>query len=255
MRSIHSLWLFVTILILCISLIPARPVAAAAYVVNSLDSGGNGVCDAVCTLYDAITEANNNPDADTITFNVNGTITLTSDLPAITGTLTIIGNGTGNTIISGNNARRVITQSSGSLTLQALTVRDGNAADYGGGLLALGPVTLNNVAFINNSATEAGAVLADNTITINASVFNSNTATNRGGALFINQPGTHNIVNSLFVNNTADNYGGAINQTDGTLTILNSTFSDNTASTGTVSASNSGTTVILRNSIVANTVG
>src|SRR5690606_1374101 len=90
------------VFLLIISLIPTHPVEAASLVVNSLDSDGDGVCDATCTLRDAIMQANALPGADTITFSVNGTITLTSDLPAITGTLTITGNGTGNTIISGN---------------------------------------------------------------------------------------------------------------------------------------------------------
>lgn len=57
----------------------------ATYVVTNLNDSGAG------SLRQAIINANANPGADTITFNVAGTINLVSALPAITGTVTIDG--------------------------------------------------------------------------------------------------------------------------------------------------------------------
>ena len=65
-------------------------------VVNTLDNVDDGTCDAVhCSLHEAIDEANSNPDADIIEFNIPGAapfdINLTSNLPNITEPLTVDG--------------------------------------------------------------------------------------------------------------------------------------------------------------------
>jgi CSLREA domain-containing protein len=67
---------------LILLLAPARA-GAATFGVNSLADPGDGTCDASCTLRDAMTAANANPGADSITFSVAGTITLLSELPQI----------------------------------------------------------------------------------------------------------------------------------------------------------------------------
>jgi len=89
----HSRLLFFFFFVIIILLIPRQSIQAAAITVNSLADAsvsGNGQC----TLREAITNANNNADSsggdcgagsgtDTITFSLNGTITLASTLPSV----------------------------------------------------------------------------------------------------------------------------------------------------------------------------
>jgi len=85
----------------------AQPAWADDYVVNRTDDSRDGTCDAHCSLYDAITEANTNPGSDTITFDgaLSGqTVVITST----TSGLTIQGANADGTIIDGDiNGDRV----------------------------------------------------------------------------------------------------------------------------------------------------
>ena len=66
---------------------------SADFDVNDLGDSGDGICDANCTLRDAILEANSSPNANTITFTTlaGGTISPGSPLPDITGPVIIDG--------------------------------------------------------------------------------------------------------------------------------------------------------------------
>jgi CSLREA domain-containing protein len=99
--------------------------AADTFIVNNTADPGDGTCNlAGCTLREAITAANANPGADTITFNIIGsgvkTISLTSALPNITDTVTIDGytqpGASANTLAVGDNAVLLI-ELSGALIL------------------------------------------------------------------------------------------------------------------------------------------
>src|SRR4051812_48715444 len=95
---------------------------------DTLDAGGGNCAaitiaslpgpDGVTSLREAICAANNTAGDDIVTFGVNGTFTLTragvnedanatGDLDVLSN-ITITGNGTGNTIIDGNNTDRVL---------------------------------------------------------------------------------------------------------------------------------------------------
>ena len=64
--------------------------------------------------------------ADTITFSVAGTITLTSGALTISDDLTITGPGAGSLAISGNNASRVFLINAGNtVEISGLTIKDG----------------------------------------------------------------------------------------------------------------------------------
>lgn len=67
--------------------------SAATFTVNSPADSTDGTCDSSpdCTLREAITAANGSGTADTIAFSVGGTITLTSNLPALLSLDTING--------------------------------------------------------------------------------------------------------------------------------------------------------------------
>src|SRR3972149_3559383 len=142
-----------------------------AYEVNT--TADNTTDDAFCTLREAINAANNavgsNGDCgalssgdDTITFDINSTITLSSQLPAILsgrGTLSIDGGGH---TISGNNAVRVFYVNAGAtLNIQNITIANGNAAtdSYGGGILNEGTLTITNSTFSGNTGGDQGGGL------------------------------------------------------------------------------------------------
>ena len=121
------------------------PPAPTSLVVTSLDdTTANG------TLRWAITQANGTQGGiyDSITFDVNGTITLTSALPQISQSVTVTGNGRTNTIIDGNNLYRPFhVQSGKTLTVSDMTLKQGQATS--GGLIfnSQGTVVATNIRF------------------------------------------------------------------------------------------------------------
>jgi CSLREA domain-containing protein len=233
-----------TLLALTFSAVGVTPAHAASLTVNTLeDNITNG--DGLCTLREAITAANNNANfndctgagygADTITFNVNGTILLVgSQLPTITvagDALTI--DGTGQTVtISGNNSVRVMqVDADASLTLNNLTIANGIATgNSGGGINNVGTLTITNSTFSGNNA-------------------------NGGNGGGINNNGTLTITNSTFSGNSANSgIGAGVYASGGTVTITNSTFSGNSTPNGSGAgiSNNTGVGVILHNTILAN---
>lgn len=121
------------------------PPAPTSLVVTSLDdTTANG------TLRWAITQANAQSGGiyDSITFGVNGTITLTSALPQISQSVVITGNGRTDTIIDGNNLYRPFhVQSGKTLTVSDMTLKQGQATS--GGLIfnSQGTVVATNIRF------------------------------------------------------------------------------------------------------------
>jgi predicted outer membrane repeat protein len=203
-KYFYGAWrvLFALVISLSAAGLSVRSALATGYVVTNLNNGGAG------SLRQAINNANANVGADTITFTVNGTITLTSALPAISDDLTIDGRGRSITI-NGNNLYRVFSVNSGkTVILNTLVISQG----YGG-------------------AVGGGGILNDGgTVTVRNCTFNNNKADVYGGAID-NDAGTLTIVNGIFTGNSAE-YGGAIDNFTGTLTVTNSTFSTNSASYG-----------------------
>ncbi len=121
-------------------------------IVNTLSD--NNTVDGSCTLREAITRANaGSASADcpgatgapnTITFSVNGTITLASTLPSITNALTMTGNGTANTVIEASATPNTVDWrvfafiSPFALQISDLTLRNGgnnNTFSTSGGCL------------------------------------------------------------------------------------------------------------------------
>jgi CSLREA domain-containing protein len=222
-----------------------------SFVVNSSEDTTDGYCDEFvagatdCTLREAITYAISIGGTDTITFADDYTITLGSELPAVTDTLTITGNGAGNTIIQGDttpntaNWRVFFVGAGGNLTLNQITVRHGTCDggcvapnSIGGGVYVIfgGTLTLNNSLVSGNIAYDGGGGLynSQGTVTITNSTFSANSSDNAGGAI-VNQ-GTMTISNSTIASNTsANNFAGGIRSVGNTLNIYNSTISGNTS--------------------------
>ncbi|HNJ39766.1 MAG TPA: hypothetical protein PKZ53_04695, partial [Acidobacteriota bacterium] len=113
-------------------------VSNATFTVTNLNNSGSG------SLRQAITDANNNGSAaDTITFQsgLTGTISLTSSLPNITGTLTITGPGASTLTVNGGSFTIFSVASGITLQMSGLRVTGGNLSsglnasqlDVGGG--------------------------------------------------------------------------------------------------------------------------
>jgi predicted outer membrane repeat protein len=221
----------ITIFVFCVT-----SAEAATITVNSLaDPGEPGIC----VLRDAITAANTatavngcaaGSGDDTIVFSVTGTITLTTDLPTVTNTLTIKGPAAASSsiIINGASAYSVTDVDSGAtLNLDYLTIENANGGD-GGGIFNGGTLTVTNCTFASNSGDGGGGIYNDGsgTLTVTNSTFTGNSAEGGGGGIL--NDGTLTVTNSTFASNSGD-FGGGIYNDDGTLTVTNSTFTGNSA--------------------------
>ncbi|MFB2935939.1 choice-of-anchor Q domain-containing protein [Aerosakkonemataceae cyanobacterium BLCC-F154] len=213
-------------------------------VTNTKDSG-------IGSLRQAIINANNNPGTETITFegevftdNIPDTITLTSGELPITDSLIIQGLGESNLVVSGNNNSRVFNVDDGNnsqinVTLDGLTIRDGNTTGNGGGIFNRENLTISNSAVSNNTAVNGGGIstnsgtldiinsrifanksnevgggvqqLGNAIVNINNSIVNSNLSTGNGAGIDINpMPGgfAFTVNDSIVSNNVSTNGGG-----------------------------------------------
>jgi hypothetical protein len=191
--------------------------------------------------------------------------------------LTIIGSSVKTTIIDGGVVNTVVTiyNSSASVTLSKLTIRNG-LAQYGGGVSNSGTLTISDSVVSSNNArfpcrypgcmaVGGGIYNHGGTLTISNSTISGNTASagrscikfcrGIGGGIYNN--GMLTINNSTISGNTASSScnqgcapgGGGISN-DGAVTINNSTVSANSAFIGGGVENHSAAT--LQNSIVAN---
>lgn len=254
----------------------ATPVVHAATITVTTtadDTTANGNC----TLREAIQAANSDAavdacvagsGADTIELAASSTYTLTvadntdptlgpNGLPIITSTVTI--NGHGSTIVRSAaggtpDFRLFQVNSGGRLQLNDVTISNGKVSGsyLGGGIYisASGTVTITNSTLSGNAAGNNGGAIFNNsggTLTVSGSTFANNSALNGGG---IFNWGTVTIANSTLSGNSAS-FGGGINNGSNTVTVTNGTLSGNSASTSGGAIYNSGGTVTLKNTIVA----
>jgi len=207
---------------------------AATFTVTNLNDSGPG------SLRDAIAQANAAAGADTITFSVTGTITLTSgSLQIDAGPLTIAGPGAASLIIDGNANSRIFTIYEPSppacpalsgpvdylITLSGMTVRNGrrNLDSSAGGIISGKSLVLDGMVIENNQARAGGGLgfflqYPNQSLTITNSRFVGNIAkplsaiastTISGGGLIVSEvcagartsPATVTISNSEFIGN------------------------------------------------------
>jgi len=283
-RSFNLLVILALFLSLLGSALTITPTRAASIVVDSnADTIAN---DGTCTLREAITNANNDntsgstdcaagAGADTITFSADYTITLTSQLPAITSVITITGNVEANTIIQASACNPVTlpggctpatyrvlrVATTGNLTLNGLTIQHGRCvgacetlANIGGGILNQGVMTISNVNLSGNRASVGGGGMASsNSLTLTNVTFSDNLAGNNGGG--INNTGSLSLTNVTFSGNQATNGGGMYNIGSSSPTLTNVTFNSNSASTngGGIYNNSTGTLTITGSTLSSNT--
>jgi len=171
----------------------------------------------------------------TITFaeSANGTIKLDDDLPFVTvsSSVTITGNGAGNTVIDGYNNNYAVFAFDGSGTASISGVKIQNAhAEEGGAVYAYGvEVSVSDSVFDSNVGYSGGAIYVDGTLTVTGSTFTSNKG-DEGGAVYVF--GELSVSSSSFNSNNSE-FGGAVYVSNATqsasLTVSGSTFTDNYA--------------------------
>ncbi len=216
----------------------------------------------------AINQANANPGTDTINFapSANGTIALgfLSGNFAITDSVNVVGNGTGNTVISGNSLDRVFDLRSGTISMAGLTVQGGinnqgagiavqgsatvtltdvvvqnnlgSGGSKGAGIFDTGSLTLRNVIVQNNGNSSSGdaqgaGIYVDANASLdaqNVEIRGNNANRADGGGLYADNNAAMTFKNVTFAGNNAHNGGGLWLKTSASL--VNATLSGNTAS-------------------------
>lgn len=154
--------------------IPAA--SAATYVVDTLTDENDGIGTNGVSLRDAINAANADPATDMILFSAFGTITLGSDLPAITENLTISGPGAATLTISGQNQWRGFFADGVTLRVSGLTISNchsqgGNGGASGGSGGGGGAAGMGGALFVH----------AGSNVSVQSTIFVSNTAIGGNG--------------------------------------------------------------------------
>jgi hypothetical protein len=294
----------------------AFPSSAAVFTVSSADDlpdldPGNGVCVAYivfvppfyvipfCTLRAAIQETNALSGSDVIQLQsseyllsqagAGEDLAATGDLD-ITGPLSILGSGVGQTVINGNGLDRVFDIHAGasSVLLANLTINGGQTAPGGGdgtgggGVRNRADLTLSTVQLQGNSAQSFGAdqgggVYNQGNCTVGQSTVGSNTARlgggiyndaggtltmwadtidhnsgNDGGGLYIR--GVADLINVTVSGNRAINGSGGGVGNQGRMRLLQATVTDNVAANGGAGIDNDGVATV-SNTIVAKNTG
>lgn len=251
---------------------------AATLTVTKTADTSDGVCDADCSLREAIAAAA--ISGDEIVFstlfdapqiiNVNGQLTISKNL-------TVTGKGANlltirNTAAASFSSRVFLINfgtvnliNFGTVNLSGMTITGGNTTDIGGGIWVFNgqTITLTGVHVTGNTASYGG-IFVNRSVTLNLinSTVSNNTANGSNGFIGggIVTLGRLNITNSTISGNRAPNCfsncgGGIYKFNEDTITITDSTITDNEAA-GTNSAGGifiqSGTTTVRYSIIAAN---
>jgi CSLREA domain-containing protein len=202
----------------------------------------------------------------------------TGDLD-VTDDATIVGQGSSQTVIDAQDIDRVLHLLGADLTVQDLTLQNGNNGGPGGGIrneagtleiidvvirdsraagavgnfdgggiangaggAVAGNVTVRDSTIQDNESTDAGGGLfngLDGIMDVIGSTITRNSGPDSGGGIR-NERGMVTVTDSLIVDNHTDDDGGGIRNNYGTVVVTGSTISDNTAADGGGSKTNQG---------------
>ncbi|MDM7923596.1 MAG: right-handed parallel beta-helix repeat-containing protein [Pyrinomonadaceae bacterium] len=230
---------------------------AATYTVTKADDTNDGVCDADCSLREALAAANADVAHDTIVFDTSvfhtpQTIVLTGgELRIADNTaIAIYGPGASKLTLDGNSTTRILTIGGlANATISGITFTRGNGVsttstgragavyNYGGTTLITDCVITGNTAAngggLNNAASASPSPVSPGNLTIINSVVSNNTASGSGGGMQNFSTSTVTIMNSTFTGNVSNgSTGGGGGAFNGGVRITNSTFSGNSAPAG-----------------------
>lgn len=131
-----------------------------------------------------------------------------------------------------------------------------NIGGSGAGIEARGPLTLTNSIIAENQALNGnsggGIVGFDTTIKIINSTIRDNTTTSRGAGIFLQVPGSAELINVTISGNESDSDGGGITNLGMQLSLVNVTVSGNQAVEGGAGIDNHGVITITNSTIFAN---
>ena len=159
------------------------------------------------------------------------------------------GQGSAATVIDANNASRVFDVQSTGVTISGVTITGGNVNQTGAGIRVAqnSELTLTDSLLAVNSGRDGGGLFIGGTATIENSAFVANTASRKGGGIRVT--GSVTVVNSTFTANIAQS-GGAMSVA-GTAEISFSTLVDNTSNNSKGGGlDRNGGTVTVTNSIL-----
>jgi hypothetical protein len=212
-------------------------------------------------LRDAVAEA---CAGDTITFGVSGTIMLDSgNGPIVLARQVSVDGGGAGIAVQGSFSSVFHVVTPANVTLNGLTIQNGQGGIGGGVLVDGGSLAISNSTITNNQGSLGGGLgINAGDVVITGTTISGNTATRGGGIDRAASTGSLLIVNSTISGNSAGSEAGGIsNFGPGTL-IVNTTVADNRSQPlSTNPSSNAGITssasdVQLKNTIVAgNTAG
>jgi CSLREA domain-containing protein len=220
---------------------PSQSAPEGSILVTTLDDDLNN--DGDCSLREAIMAANDNISVDacpagdaiitdTITFNMAGIITVTSQLSVTAGGPLVIDGGDVITTSGGGNTRVWWIEPGSGIALRQIAVVNGDSND-GGGIYNSGSIAVYSTTIdSNNASLHGGGVYNKGIMTIVNSAFKQNTSYLESGA--IDNRDTLTITNCRFTNNvvTAGGGGGIGTYHDTATIITHSTFSGNIANVG-----------------------
>jgi hypothetical protein len=231
--------------------------AALPPVSNTSDSGAGSFRQALLDL------AGQTDPTNTIDFipTLTGTITLATDLPPISKSVTI--QGLGASLLFEANQKAFFTVTDTAMASITVTINDisiNNAKRTGNGpalLVNSGNVTMNRVLIQNSNATLSGGAisLAGGSLNLRDSILSGNTAGANGGGVN-NNGGVVSIDRTMILssNTGAGQLGGGILQDNGTLNLKNSLIRENSAGFGGgVYVRNNSSVAIDNTSIMENT--
>jgi hypothetical protein len=174
----------------CAIALPAGMAAAESFSVTSTADSGPG------SLRAAIVGTGELSEPDTITIKVGGTIELESELePLYNGPVSIVGPGSGALTVtraaSAPDFRIFEVGPSISVSFKGLTISGGVASKFGGGIYSGSPLTLTDVVLTDNEAVASGGentfaigggVVAVGQLTVRESTIRGNRATAKGAS-------------------------------------------------------------------------
>jgi hypothetical protein len=222
-------------------LLPETAAGAATYVTLYVSPSGSATTScssagsACTTIQEGITAAEALTTSDVTVEVAAGTYTENDTIAVPTGdTLAIQGPTSGLATVNGGGAGSDFNISSGTASIDGLSITGGSSALGGGISNNGGTLTLADDTIFGNSATNNGGGVyneSGGSTTLDNDTISNDSATNNGGGIY-NDGGTVNAVNVTFFSDTASTAGG-VDNASGSTSMANSILSS-AACSGTI---------------------